>query len=62
MTDDLRELRRDQTGDIEDIAIKLGRLSLEPASSPSLVVSEPTIGIELNLRRNRRMDFRVGRG
>ena len=60
MTDDFRESTREQTGDIEDIAIKLGRLTLEPETSPSLVVSEPATNIELNLRR--RMDFRVGRG
>ena len=62
MTDDLRELTRDQTGDIEDISIKLGRLTLEPKTGPSLVVSEPATGVELNLRSNRRMAFRVGRG
>lgn len=36
MTDELRGLVKDQTGDIEEIAVKLGRLYLEPASSPSL--------------------------
>lgn len=40
MTDELRELEKDHTGDIEDIATRFGRLSLEPAISASLVVSE----------------------
>ena len=48
--------------DIEEIASKLERLSLMSAPSPSLVVSEPSTDIELNLRSRRRMAFRVGRG
>jgi len=35
MTDEPRELKKDHTGDIEDIATRFGRLSLEPARGPS---------------------------
>jgi len=62
MTDDSRALTREREEDIEDISIKFERLSLEPASGPSLVVSEPATDIELNLRSRRRMAFRIGRG
>lgn len=60
MTDTLEE--REVDPDVEELAGRLGRLSLMPATSPSLVVSEPSTDTELNLRSGRRMAFRVGRG
>jgi len=62
MTDTHREPEREADPDIEEIVDRLGRLSLTPAPTPSLVVSEPSTDIELNLRSKRRMAFRVGRG
>lgn len=53
---------REIEAEIKEIAVKLERLSLTYAPSPSLVVSNPTTDIELNLRSKRRMAFRVGRG
>jgi len=41
MTDDCRALTREREEDIEDISIKFERLSLEPETGPSLLVSEP---------------------
>jgi len=62
MTDAPRAEEREVDQDVEELAGKLGRLSLTPAPSPSLVVSEPSTDIELNLRSGRRMALRVGRG
>ena len=62
MTDAPRAEDREIDRDVEEVAGRLGRLTLTPALTPSLVVSEPTTDIELNLRSRRRMAFRVGRG
>lgn len=62
MTDAPKTEEREVDRDIEELAGRLGRLSLTPAPLPSLVVSEPSTNIELNLRSRRRMTFRVGRG
>ena len=62
MTDTPEEGSREIEVDIQEIAARFGRLSLTPAPTPSLVVSEPSTDIELNLRSRRRMAFRVGRG
>ena len=62
MTDVLNPEERVIYQDIEELADRLEKLSLTPAPKPSLVVSEPTTDIELNLTRGRRMAFRVGRG
>ena len=53
---------REVDQDIEELASRLGRLPLTPTPMPSLVVSEPSTDIELNLRSGRRMAFIVGRG
>ena len=62
MTDDHEGNTREREVDVEELTAKLERLSLDPASFPSLVVSELATDIELNLRSRRRMDFRIGRG
>lgn len=62
MTDTKEGAKREVDQDIEELAGRLVRLSLTPATPPSLVVSEPSTDIELNLRSGRRMAFRVGRG
>lgn len=43
MTDTQREEKREDDSDIEELAVRLGTLSLTPAPTPSLVVSEPSL-------------------
>ena len=62
MTEALRPEEQGIGEDVEELIGKFGKLSITPEVLPSLVVSEPTTDIELNLKSGRRMAFRVGRG